>query len=74
MGFADEIFERSKDDRAMIVGGEIRGAIQEVRDERDELRKLLVEAFPYVKKADPAPEELLQKIRDVMSRNLFKPS
>jgi hypothetical protein len=38
MSYADEIFERSKNDRAMIVGSEIRGAIQEVRDERDALK------------------------------------
>jgi len=74
MSFAVEIFEKSKNDRTMIVGSEIRGAIQEAWNERDELLKLLVEAFPYINKADPKPEELIQKIRDVMSRNLFKPS
>jgi hypothetical protein len=38
MSYADEIFEKSKDDRAMIVGSEIRGAIHEVRNERDALK------------------------------------
>lgn len=54
MKLSDELFERSKDDRAMIVGSEIRAAIQEQRNEietlerqRDELLEALKPIMRY---------------------------
>ena len=38
---AKALVEKSKDDRAMIVGSEIRGAIQELTDEIERLRGAL---------------------------------
>jgi hypothetical protein len=64
--------ESGDDRRERQCEKDLKAKIDVVTKERDLLKALLAEAFPYLKQQAAPPETLVQRIRDVFLAAAFK--